>query len=237
MRGLDDPLALALVSAVRSGDVETLRALVSAEPSLAAERFGDETTSRTALHVATDWPGRFPHVAETIAVLVAAGAPVDGRFVGDHRETPLHWAASADDVEAIEALLAAGADIEADGAVLTDGSPLADAVVFAQWDAARLLVDRGATMTIWQAAALGESDALSGLLASASPQDITNSCWHACRGGQLEAVEMLVDRGADLDWLGYDGLTSRDAGLASGNDDLVVWLQAADSGSAAPGSD
>ena len=223
---------LALVDAVRSGDVEVLRAL-STDPSVAADRYGDETTSRTALHVATDWPGRFPHVTETIAVLVAAGAPVDGRFIGDHRETPLHWAASADDVEAIAALLDAGADIEADGAVLTDGTPLADAVVFAQWNAARLLVDRGATMTIWQAAALGESQTLSGLLDAASPQEITNSCWHACRAGQLDAVEMLVDRDADLDWLGHEAMTSRDAGLASGNDGLVAWLlRVADSGSA-----
>jgi hypothetical protein len=92
-------------------------------------------------------------------------------------------------------------------------------------------------MTIWQAAALGEREALSDLLDAASPQDITNSCWHACRAGQLDAVEMLVERGADLGWLGYDELTSRDAGLASGNDDLVAWLRTADSGTAAPRPD
>jgi ankyrin repeat protein len=225
VRALDDPVVLALVSSIRSGDVDALRVLLSSDPSLASDRFGDETTSRTALHLATDWPGRFPRVAETIGALVAAGAPVDGRFVGAHRETPLHWAASADDVDAVAALLDAGADIEADGAVLTDGPPLADAVVFAQWNAARLLVDRGATMTIWQAAALGDTRALSELLDAAGPQEITNSCWHACRAGRLDAVEMLVDRGADLDWLGHDGLTPRDAGLASGNDELAARLR------------
>ena len=82
------------------------------------------------LHLATDWPGHLPRVGETIALLAAAGAPVDGRFAGPHEETPLHWAASCDDIAALDALLDAGADIEADGAVLTGGTPLSDAVVF-----------------------------------------------------------------------------------------------------------
>lgn len=162
-----------------------------------------------------------------IALLVERGAPVGGRFAGPHRETALHWAASSDDVAAIDALLDAGADIEADGAVLTDGTPLADAVVFGQWSAARRLVEHGATMTIWQAAALGETSTLLAHLDAglASPQDITNACWHACRAGVPDAVAALVAHGADLDWLGYDGLTSRAAGLRSGNDALVARLQ------------
>ena len=43
---------------------------------------------------------------------------VDARFVGRHRETPLHWAASSDDVAVLDALLVAGADIDADGGVI-----------------------------------------------------------------------------------------------------------------------
>ena len=121
--------------------------------------------SRTALHLVADWPGHWPNGAEVVRVLVDAGAPVDGRFAGPHGETPLHWAASSDDVEVLDALLDAGADIEADGAVLTGGTPLSDAVVFAQWAAARRLVERGAVMTLWQAAALGDTEALEELLA------------------------------------------------------------------------
>src|SRR5258707_490715 len=82
-------------------------------------------------------------------------SPVTARSTGAHTETPLHWAASCDDVAALDALLEHGADIEAPGAVIGGGTPLADAVAFGQWQAARRLVERGARTTLWQAAALG----------------------------------------------------------------------------------
>ena len=65
---------------------------------------------------------------------MTAGADVNARFTGPHTETPLHWAASSDDVEALDALLDAGADIEGDGAVIGGGTPIADAVAFGQWN-------------------------------------------------------------------------------------------------------
>lgn len=222
----DDPTAESLTRLVRLGDVDGLAALLSAHPALAGERFGDDVESRTVLHLATDWPGHLPRVGETITRLVAAGARVNGRFAGPHRETALHWAASSGDLEALDALLDAGADIEADGAVLTGGTPLSDAVVFAQWAAARRLVERGASMTLWQAAALGADDALAGMLSAddATEDDVSNACWHACRAGHLSAARVLVAAGADLDRLGHDHLTTRDAGRASGSDDLIAWL-------------
>lgn len=226
MLPLDDPLVQALTRVVQTGEVEAVIALLEEHPELATERHGDGDQSRTALHIATDWPGNFPRVAASIAALIDAGAPVNGRFAGPHGETPLHWAASSDDVAALDALLDAGADIEADGAVLTGGTPLADAVVFAQMKAARRLVERGAAMTIWQAAALGEIDELHRHIETCghSAEDITNACWHACRSGHLAAVQILVEHGADLEWLGYVDLTSRQAGLQSGDAALVAWL-------------
>ena len=108
--------------------------------------------------MATDWPGNFPSSRAVIELLVSHGAHVDARFAGPHLETPLHWAASSDDVEALDALLDAGADIEATGAVLGGGAPIADAVGFAQWKAARRLIERGAATVLWQSAGLGLID-------------------------------------------------------------------------------
>jgi ankyrin repeat protein len=184
--------------------------------------------TRTLLHAATDWPGHFPRVGESIAALVEAGADPDARFAGPHRETPLHWAASSDDVEALDALLDAGADIEADGAVLGGGPPMADAVGFGNWNAARRLRERGADTTLGDAAALGLMDRVVEHMSAPAPptaEQVTMSLWHACHGGQRETAEYLIDQGGDPDWIGWDDLTTVDLANQGGHDDLAAWLR------------
>jgi len=147
----EDPVAKAAVAAIHAGDIEAMRRLLQEYPGLAAARLGtapegsDPGMSRSLLHVVTDWPGHYPNGAAMVALLVEAGADVNARFTGPHTETPLHWAASADDVEVLDALIDAGADVEAPGAVIAGGTPLSDAVAFGQWQAAQRLVARGAT--------------------------------------------------------------------------------------------
>jgi hypothetical protein len=185
----DDPVATAATTAIQSGDLDTLRQVLDDHPELATARIGTADQARTLLHVATDWPGHFPDVRPTIGLLVERGGDVNARFVGSHAETPLHWAASSDDVEAATALIDAGADLEAPGAVLGGGPPLADAVGFGQWQVARLLVDRGATTRLKDAAALGLMDRLAGLLDADEPPDadeVTGALWSACQAGQRE---------------------------------------------------
>ena len=157
-------------------------------------------------------------MAETVAALVAAGADPDAQFEGGaHAETPLHWAASSDDLAALDALLDAGADIEAPGAVIGGGTPLADAVAFGQWQAARRLIERGARANLWQAAALGLLDRVEAeLAAGATPQDVTEAFWQACHGGQPETAALLLERGAELDWLGWNDQTPLDIAEAQG---------------------
>jgi hypothetical protein len=114
--GTDDPLATAAVDAIHSGDVAALRRLLAEQPWLSRARLGDDDPcgmSRTLLHVATDWPGHFPNGPQIVEALVELGADVNGRFRGPHEETPLHWAASSDDVTVLAALLDAGADPDA----------------------------------------------------------------------------------------------------------------------------
>ena len=133
----DDPVAVAVTGAIQSGDIPALGQLLAERPELATARIGDGGMSRTVLHAATDWPGNFPNGPQVAAALIAAGADVNARIAGpNHTETPLHWTASSDDVAVMNVLLDAGADIEAPGAIIGGGTPLADAVAFGQWNAA-----------------------------------------------------------------------------------------------------
>jgi ankyrin repeat protein len=221
----DKELETAVVAAIHRGDLE------------ASARIGDpcdcrpDAMSRTLLHVATDWPGHFPNVAATIAALVEAGADPNARFTGPHAETPLHWAASSDDVAALDALLDAGAEIEASGAVIGGGTPLSDAVAFAQWKTARRLVEHGARTLLWEAAALGMSDRVeahfidSSISSPSSGAEITQAFWCACHGGQRRTAEYLLGRGADVNWIGYDEFTPLDAARRCNAVALVEWLR------------
>jgi ankyrin repeat protein len=217
--------AAAAVEAISSGDTKSLKRLLSQNSNLANTRVDDR---RTLLHIATDWPGHFPNNMETIAALVASGADVNAAFAGGHSETPLHWAASSNDVAVIDVLLDHGANIEALGSVIGGGTPMSDAVAFGQWQAARRLVERGARTTLWQAAALGLMDRVDEYFKSVpppTPDEITNAFWCACHGGQSVAAEYLLDRGADLNWVGYDKLSPLDAANRNGAASLVQWLR------------
>ena len=230
----DEPVARAVVVAIHAGDAEGLRRLLQEHSGLATARLGKGPTgddcgmTRSLLHVVTDWPGHYPNGAATVAVLVEAGADVNARFTGPHQETPLHWAASSDDVEVLDALLDAGADIEATGAVIAGGTPLTDAVAFGQWQAARRLVERGASVPFREAAALGLMDRIEPCFAgddSPTPDDITQAFWYACHGGQQRVAEYLLERGAELNWVStWDQLTPLDGARRSGADGLVDWL-------------
>jgi ankyrin repeat protein len=137
----DDPLAVALTAAIRSGDLAASNRLLVDNPDLATAMIG----SRSMLHVAADWPGHFRNGAAVVTALIAAGADPNARHTGRGAlETPLHWAASSDDVEVPDALIDGGADIEAPHGSIGDGTPLDDAVGYGQWRVARRLVERGA---------------------------------------------------------------------------------------------
>jgi len=239
----DEPLCTAALAAIQTGDVDTLEGLLREHPDLAAasvQRFmrGCAPFELPLIAAAADYPGRFPRVKETIQALVAAGADVNARCAGQHSETALHWAASCDDVEALDALLDAGADIEASGAVIAGGTPLDDAVAFAQWRAARRLVERGARMALWHAAALGRLDAIDEWFASGeplaphpwgathSPRALDVAFWCACHGNQRAAAAELLERGANPRWLSpWDALTPLQAAQRSEATEVVQWLE------------
>jgi hypothetical protein len=87
----DEPLAVAAIDAIHTGDLPALKRLLAENPDLAQVRLGDNEPggmSRTLLHVATDWPGHFPNGAATVAVLIEAGADIEVLLA---RGADLNW--------------------------------------------------------------------------------------------------------------------------------------------------
>ena len=223
---IKNPVHEAAIAAIRAGNVTALQQLLADHAGLATARLAQHE-GRTPLHIATDWPGHFPNVAAIIATLAAAGADPNSGTLGEHPETPLHWAASSDDIAAIDALLDAGADINAPGAVIAGGTPMADATAFGQWNAARRLLERGADTNLFEAAALGLVAEVQHHLDANAPtaQTITTSFWGACHGGHTETAAVLLEHGADINWIGYDDLTPLDAARRAEAPSVVAWLE------------
>jgi ankyrin repeat protein len=222
-----DPVAIAAVNAIRTGDTASLSAQLSEHPGLANEQIHGR---RTPLLVATDWPGYFPGGPATVRLLLEAGADPDADTGGDRPETPLHWAASSDDADVAAALIDGGADLERPGGSI--GTPLDNAVGYGCWNVARLLAQRGARVDkLWHAAALGIMSRVEELLAARpapAPDDLTEAFWQACHGGQRRTAERLLTSGADPDGKpGYSDQTPAEAAAEPGTqrDNLIAWLQ------------
>ncbi len=232
-----DPVAIGLTRAIHGGELDALRRLVDERPELATVhmigRKGLEGGWRTPLHAATDWPGYFPAAPAAVALLLDAGADPNDDTGGDSPETPLHWAASTDDVDVAVVLVDRGADLETPGGSI--GTPLDNAIGYGCWHVARLLVARGAALdALWHAAALGRLDRVEELLAANPPpteEDVNNAFWQACHGGQRRAAERLLAAGADInaapDYAGNKTALDQTVSPDTRRELLAGWLREA----------
>jgi ankyrin repeat protein len=228
-------VAVELTVAIHGGDLDGLRRLLAGRPELATARMigrhGPEGGWRTPLHAATDWPGYFPEAPATVALLLDAGADPDDHTGGGRPETPLHWAASTDDVDVAAVLIDGGAVLVTPGGSI--GTQLDNAIGYGCWHVARLLVARGAPVdALWHAAALGLLARLEELLAVDPPpaqEALDNAFWQACHGGQRRAAVRLLAAGAALgaspDYA--NGQTGLDVAVSpdTRRDLLATWLR------------
>jgi ankyrin repeat protein len=151
-------------------------------------------------------PGELPGTGATAKALIDAGASVDGR-PGDS-ETPLITAASYGDAEVANALIEAGANIEAISAPDSGGVPsstaLQHAAVFGMTDVVDVLVAAGAGIrSLEMAAAAG--DITGWPLDRFTLQSRLRALVFAADHQRLEVIDLLVAAGtpvneADAEW-------------------------------------
>ncbi len=233
-----------LVLAIITGETDSVAALLADTPSLANQRLPGN--DRSMLHYATDWPGHHPDVATSITRLIEAGADPDVAMPQADSpavaETPLHWAASSDDVDAARALLDGGATVDALGGIFDGCTPYVEAIIFQKYGAAQLLLDRGAADWLPGAAALGHAERVEQFfdadgslrsdvgrllhddLAPNAPMFLDRAFQFACRAGHLAIAKFLLERGADPSATSPAGTSAREMAEPNGHADVVRWL-------------
>src|SRR5215469_3554615 len=78
-----DLLAVAIVSAIRQGNVDAVGTLLAQHTELARARIRDPGGgTSTLLHVVTDWPGYFPGGPQIVRLLIDAGADPNAAVTG-----------------------------------------------------------------------------------------------------------------------------------------------------------
>jgi uncharacterized protein len=210
-----DPKFHPAVAAVKAGDLERFRTLLREDPSLAT---APSSRGYSLLQCVVLDGYEVPHSLEMAKLLIDAGAAVD---------EPLIAAASMDNRDAVLLLLDAGAALNGNGT----WSPIEDALAFGKQRIVRLLLERGATIhNLRIAAGVGRADLIDGFFNpdgslkaeagklawpfgepaegwSQDPQDILDNAFiYACRSGQIEAAERLLQHGARINALppGFD---------------------------------
>jgi hypothetical protein len=213
---------------IRSGEAAELQQLFAEHPGLAHARIGDpeSTQCRSLLHVVTDWPGNVPEAAAKIRALVAAGANVDARFTGPHTETPLHWAASSNDIEALDA---AGRRRRHRGRRRRHRRRHTDRrrgrLRPMESRAAATGTQRAHEPVASRGARPGVRDELNHTPAPAQEEELDNALWCAAHGGHRDTANLLIRRGADPAWVGHDRLDAAAAAERSGARKLAEWLR------------
>jgi ankyrin repeat protein len=220
------------IRAIKSGDLEGLRALLDQDPSLATAR--SSRSHPTLLQCLALEALDVPNKIEMAQLLIDAGAEVNG---------PLGAAASIDNVEIAALLLDRRATLNGTGS----WSPLEEALYWNNRKVIDLLLDRGASLhNLRIAAGLGRTDLIDSFFRSDgtlkteagkidwpfgdpqksnlnskikeelrtklsqwsnAPQDIINNAFiYACMHGHIDAASLLLKKGAQIDVIppGFD---------------------------------
>ena len=225
------------MQAIKHGSPDELQALLDEHPGLAAERLVGGSPCRLGrAHAAARrhrLAGARPRARARRSPRWRRRAPTSTRAPsgGERPETPLHWAASSRRRRG--ARRAAGRRRRHRRA--RRGHRRWDAArrrgrLRRSGAAARRLVERGARVNLWNAAALGLMDRLEadvrGRRAAAGRRGRPTPSGAPATAASGPPPSICWTRGADRDWIGHDGLAPLDAARRSGASELAEWLVA-----------
>jgi ankyrin repeat protein len=195
--------------AAEEGDVESVRRLIAADPSLVHRRW----EGVQPLHLAAAQDHR-----EVIELLLDHGAELNAR--GAHGRTPLHFAAHAGSIGGVYALILRGADLDArdedgftaqyHGVNNQPRNPSAATAIFG------LLLRAGAALDLETAVCLGMTAVARDLL-DANPDwcqtepNAADFLSTAVMTQKADLVELLLERGADANACRHGPLPLREA--------------------------
>ncbi len=201
--------------AVKAGDLESFKAALAGDPTLATSR---STRSHPTLLQCVVLDGNDqPHNVEMAQILIDAGADVNGAFAA---------CASIDNRACAELLLEHGAAVDGTGG----WSPLEEALYWNNRNVIALLLEHGAKVqNLRTAAGLGRTDLIEsyfnpdGTLKPEAgkidwpfgvrrswPQDqqgiVNNAFVFACMHGHIDAAKLLLEKGAEINVIpgGFD---------------------------------
>jgi ankyrin repeat protein len=177
-----------------------IRPMAPAPDAAHASVRAPESTARPDPTAATAPPAA---TAPTPSIAPTASPDVDAR--DSDGWTPLHHAAQRGNLERIEELIRRGANLEIALVKTYPGAtPLVTALEFSQPEAAKLLLDRGAStaervgrVALTLAARCGAVDVIEALLARGVSVKGTTALHAAARSGGSKAVACLIGAGAD----------------------------------------
>ena len=187
-------------NAIHHGDVQVLRRLFRQNPVLATDPVSSCFTNDSPLgylgvarfHGLTD----HERSGEIAAVLLAAGGDADGPEGA--AEPPLVTAASYGEAGMVRALIEAGADLEATGFAVPDGTALAHAVEFGNVEVVDLLAGAGAVIhNIAEAAGAGNLDGYE--LQAISLEARAQAARAAAVCERLHVLDKLIESGVPVD--------------------------------------
>ena len=211
-----------LFAAIDAADVDRVRELVRAEPSLAAARddagvsalmrgrYGlDKAIVRAILDAGPELDvfeaAALGDLDALVALLDENPADVTGRSADGF--TALHLAAFFGRQDAVRLLLDRGADADAAGSGWMTGTPLHSATAADLSDVVILLLEAGANPDPRQSGGFSPLHA-------------------AAQNGNASVVDALLERGADPSATTDDGRTALDLAEASGDPDTIARLEA-----------